>query len=113
MSLSGKAGKVSYLHPDCHNTMNATTAGPQGEEIEGNPPAGAICVWCGKPIISVEETPLIDRNYDVILPSGCQGRVNVFDMNLAMACGGERYIQLEDTSWIQAKRLKVIPKSKG
>lgn len=52
LSLSGRAGKVSYLHIDCHRAMNATTAGPKGEVIEGNPPDGVICVWCGKPISS-------------------------------------------------------------
>ncbi len=61
LSLSGKAGNVSYLHTDCHTTMNQTTAGPEGEEIEGNPPPGIACIWCGKLILSDEETPLIDR----------------------------------------------------
>lgn len=55
--------------------------------------------------------PLIDRTYDVILPSGRNAKVNVFDMNLAMmACGGDCYIQLEDTSWIKAKMLKIKEK---
>lgn len=66
MSLSGKAGKVSYLHTDCHATMNTTTAGPQGEEIEGNPPPGTICVWCRKPIVppagTVEPIGILDKN---------------------------------------------------
>lgn len=52
MSLSGKAGKVSYLHTACHDAMNMTTAGPEGEEIEGTPPPGVNCVWCGQPIES-------------------------------------------------------------
>lgn len=59
LSLSGKAGKVSYLHTDCHNAMNATTAGPKGLEIEGDPPSGVKCVWCGKPID--EEKVIVKR----------------------------------------------------
>jgi hypothetical protein len=55
-----------------------------------------------------EQIPLVERTYDVILPSGRQVRVNRFDMNLAMAFGGEKYIQLEDTSWIRAKFLKIV-----
>ena len=51
---------------------------------------------------------LIENTYDIVLPSGRKGRVNVFDMNQAMACGGETYIELEDKSFIQAKYLKVI-----
>ncbi len=52
MSLSGRAGKVSYLHSYCYDIMNSTTAGPHGEEVEGDPPPGAKCAWCGK---SIEE----------------------------------------------------------
>jgi len=59
-------------------------------------------------------TALIDRTYDVLLPSGRYAKVNVFDMNLAMAaCGGDCYIQLEDTSWIKAKVLKILAKVEG
>ena len=54
------------------------------------------------------EKPIIERTYRVILPSGRKAEINVFDMNLAMACGGQRYIQLEDMSWIQAKRLRIV-----
>ena len=58
-----------------------------------------------------QETPLIERTYEVILPSGRHTRVNVFDMNLAIAINTDDYIQLEDTSWIKAKLLKVVPNS--
>jgi hypothetical protein len=50
LSLSGKAGKTSYLHTDCYRAMNVTTAGPSGEIINGNPPSGVTCAWCGKSI---------------------------------------------------------------
>ncbi len=48
LSLSGKAGKVSYLHCNCYQAMVTTTAGPEGKKTAGSPPAGAKCVWCGK-----------------------------------------------------------------
>jgi len=49
LSLSGKAGKVSYLHSSCHATMTCTTAGPSGQKMEGSPP-DVDCIWCGKPL---------------------------------------------------------------
>ena len=57
------------------------------------------------------ETPLVERTYEVILPSRRHARVNVFDMNLAIAADSDGYIQLEDTSWIKAKALKIVPNS--
>ncbi|GAG99531.1 unnamed protein product [marine sediment metagenome] len=52
--------------------------------------------------------PLIERTYDVMLPSGRTAKVNVFDMNLALFCGGNSYVQLTDTSWIKAKYLQEV-----
>ncbi|KKK46810.1 hypothetical protein LCGC14_3161550, partial [marine sediment metagenome] len=51
----------------------------------------------------MSEIPVIERIYEVILPSGQHGKVNVFDMNLATFC--DDYVQLEDTSWIKARLL--------
>ena len=56
-----------------------------------------------------QHIPLIEQTYVVILPSGRKAKLNCFDMNLAMFCGGDKYIQLEDTSWIKATSLKIIP----
>jgi len=52
-------------------------------------------------------TAAIDRTYNVTLPNGSADRVNIFDMNLAMCCGGESYIQLESKAWIKAKALTI------
>ncbi len=65
----------------------------------------------GITMAELNEIPVIERTYDVVLPSGRHGKVNCFDMNLATFCGGERYLQLEDTSWIKAKCLRVLPKA--
>lgn len=49
LSLSGRAGKVSYLHESCYQEMNCTTVGPQGERLEGPSPSSP-CIWCGEEI---------------------------------------------------------------
>lgn len=69
--FTGQGGEVSYFHADCHSTKNArelasleadfgklpTTAEPwSGEVIDGDPPPGLICAWCGKPILPEEKT---------------------------------------------------------
>lgn len=51
---------------------------------------------------------MIDRTHRVRRQDGTVTEVNRFDFNLAMCCGGERYVQCVDSSWIQAKRLTLI-----
>ncbi len=59
----------------------------------------------------MSKIPVIERIYEVILPSGQHGKVNVFDMNLATFC--DDYVQLEDTSWIKARLLTIAePRAK-
>lgn len=47
MSLSGKAGKVSYLHDNCAVAFNATL-GPNAEKTNETPPVDITCPWCRK-----------------------------------------------------------------
>jgi len=47
LSLSGKAGKVSYLHEECGIALNCTL-GPNAVITTETPPQDARCPWCGK-----------------------------------------------------------------
>lgn len=47
MSLSGKAGIVSFLHDQCAIALNSTL-GPEATITNEQPPEGAKCPWCGK-----------------------------------------------------------------
>jgi len=49
-SLSGRSGKVSYLHDGCHAAMVCSTAGPEGERQENAPPPASRCRWCSEPM---------------------------------------------------------------
>jgi len=50
---------------------------------------------------------LIDREYTCRRRDGSQVRVNVFDLNLAVACGTDPYVQLADGSWIRPSYLTI------
>lgn len=52
-------------------------------------------------------SPIIDRTYEVILPSGRYGRVNVFELNLILAANPKQCVQLQDGSWITARGLTI------
>lgn len=47
MSLSGKSGKVSFLHEECAIALNMTL-GPEAKITEETPPKDAKCPWCRK-----------------------------------------------------------------
>jgi hypothetical protein len=70
--FSGEGGEVSYFHADCHAAKNAredamgeaafgkrpNNVEPwRGEVIDGDPPLGLICAWCGKPILPEQGFP--------------------------------------------------------
>jgi hypothetical protein len=59
------------------------------------------------------DIPPIERVYDVRLPNGDLAQINRFDLNLALAVGGDHYVQLTDTSWIKANRLTIVKKEKS
>ena len=57
LSLSGRAGNVSYFDADCYRAIILSTAGPTGRQIEGAPPAGTRCYGCGKELTSEPKCP--------------------------------------------------------
>lgn len=48
LSLSGRAGKVSYFDEHCYRAYIFSTAGPVGQQMEGAPPIGTRCYGCGR-----------------------------------------------------------------
>ena len=55
MNLGKTEGKISYLHDSCAIKLNMTL-GPNAVIYDGKLPLGAVCPWCGKELIRLEES---------------------------------------------------------